>query len=101
MDFTNKLIGGNSPYIQSLNYNLSKREIVIHLLSSADSSTVSLVVTFPKITEFKESLEEIDDQLVDSIIWINYLSQNQVCIKTELREIMFSMDGVPHAEKVT
>jgi hypothetical protein len=100
-DITSELLSGASPFLSELFYDALKREVVLKAANNPEDMLVVRVITFPGITKYSESIEEIDDELIDGVIGIHWLNDSQICIKTDLREIIITLTGKPHGRTVT
>lgn len=100
-DITSELLSGASPFLSGLFYDSLKREVVLKAVNNPEDMQVVRVITFSGITKYSESIEEVDDELIDGVIGINWLNDSQICIKTDIREIIITLTGKPHGQTVT
>ena len=101
MDITSELLGEASPFLSQLNYDSLKRVVVLRAVNNPEDMIETREVTFPGITKYSESIEEVDDDLIDGVIGIHWLNDDQICIKTDIREIIITLAGKPNGRSVT
>lgn len=96
-DLTNKLLKGCSPYINSAIYDIDKRELSIECVDNPETRNPKKQMIFSGILRYKEENieEKPDDNLLDSIIGINWVRKGILCIHTEKKEIILELENEP------
>ncbi|MBV1928645.1 MAG: hypothetical protein KUG81_03950 [Gammaproteobacteria bacterium] len=101
MDITNELLKGASLYLSNLTYNSLKREIVMIAVDSPSEMNDVKQIIFPDILKYSEEIQDLDDDLVDGVIGIHWMNEKQICIKTDIREIIITLNGKPYSQSIT
>lgn len=102
MDIFKKLQGDASVWIKSLVYDLSEYKLTISLVDSPDTLKVTRQIIIANIISFYETIEEFDENLIDSVIGIHWLGDAaSICIKTETREIIVKTSTQPFVQEFT
>ncbi|MCX4028624.1 hypothetical protein H0A36_13905 [Endozoicomonas sp. SM1973] len=100
MDITTELMSGASPYLSKLYYDAIKREVVLIAVDNPEDMNDVKKIVFPEIVKYSENVEDLDDELIDGIIGIHWMSKSQICIKTDIREIIITLNGKPYSQPV-
>ncbi len=103
MDITDEIMGGASPFLSELRYDVIARELVMIAVDSPETMNAVKQIVFPAITNYSEEvdLDELDDLLIESVIGIHWSGDKEICLKTDTREIVVKLEGEPHAEIIT
>ena len=101
-DLTEKYFHGCSPYIQSLSYDLDRRELSLICFKSVDDQTPGKQLLFAEVNEFDEiQFEDAGDKdLIDSIMGIHLSSNSVYCINTEKRELVLRVGVEPRSIEI-
>ena len=100
MDVTNKLLHGASPYLSSMVYSRLSKELTLALVDNPENMHIVLKVVFSGILQYREDMLNNEDT-INSVIGINWLSANVICINTEHKEVIITFNGEPRREVVT
>lgn len=98
VDITSELLKDVSPYLASITYHVIKRELELIAVDDPVKMNSKVRVTFPEVTNYSEDIDDLDDDLVDSVIGIHWISSNRICIRTDVREIIISLTAKPYTE---
>ena len=101
MDITPELMNGASPYLSKLHYDSIKREAVLIAVNNPEDMIDVRMVTFPEVLKYSEEIEDLDDDLIEGVIGIHWMSENQICIKTDIREVIITLAGKPYGHTIT
>lgn len=101
MDITSELLDGASPFLSRVTYEVLKMELTLVVVDSPEEMHEVKKIVFPEITRYTEDVEEIDDELMDGVIGIHWCNSNEICIKTDTREIIVTLSGKPYAQSIT
>lgn len=102
MDIFSNLIGKGSVWVNNLTYELSEHKLVINLVDTPINMNVIRQIIIPDFISFDETIEEIDNDLVDSIIGIHWLEDAaSICVRTDTREIIVKTSSQPFAINIT
>ncbi|MFT6549975.1 MAG: hypothetical protein ACJA1I_000001 [Zhongshania marina] len=101
MDITIDLLEGVSPFLSGVTYDILKRELVLVAVDDPEGMKDTKKIVFPQIDRYTEDVEEIDDELMESVIGIHWCGPKEICIKTDSREIVISLSGKPYAQSIT
>lgn len=95
MDMTSEYLKGCSPYIDRLVYDIGKRQLLLVCVDSPETCKPVIEIIFTGIEFYKEETldDEYDDQCIDSVLGINWVHENTICIHTEKKEIVIKFDG--------
>lgn len=96
-DITNSLLNGCSSYISKMNYDVVSRIFIIECIDNIKSMRPAKRIEFLGVIEYHEkNLEDsFDDQLLDSIIGINWLDSKNICVHTDKKEIVLNLEKDP------
>lgn len=102
MELTEQLLGGCSPYIANLVYDIDVRMLFIECVDSPENQEPTLRIVFPEITSYSESnqLDEPDDDNMDDILEIYWEAEQQLCIETFKKAIHLQLTGKPFTEVI-
>ena len=100
MDVTNKLLHGASPYLSSMVYCPLSKELTLALVDNPENMHIVLKVVFSGILQYREEILN-NENTINSVIGINWLSDNAICICTEHKEVFIEFNGDPRRESVT
>ena len=102
MDILDSLIGNASVWIKNIVYELSEFRLIINLVDTPKTLNVTRQIIISDIISFNETIEEFDENLIDSIIGIHWLDDAaSICLKTETREIIIKTSTQPYAKEIT
>jgi len=101
-DLTNELLAGCSPYISRLFYDVINKELHIECADNPDSMNPKKRIKLTGIRKYKEENidETSDNNLIDSIIGINWIEKSKLCIQTEKKELIIELENEPTLEKI-
>jgi hypothetical protein len=98
-DITKILLKNCSPYISRMIYDIQNRELNIECVNNPEEMKPVTNISCTGITKYHEESNENnpDDDLIDSIIGINWLSSLKLCIHTEKKEIIVELEHEPES----
>ncbi len=101
-DVMQSLLGSCSPYINAMNYDVYNRVLAIEFLDGTLNQIPVKRLRFSGILEYHEENGEefLDDGLLDSVIGIHWTTNEQLCIKTEKKEIILKLQHEPIVENI-
>ena len=102
MDITSKLLTGASPYLSSFQYDVLNREITLKFVNDPDNMKCVKEVKIIDVLQYQESdtIEDLDDELIDSVIGIHWMNESTLCIRTETKEAIVKVGKKPYANKI-
>ncbi|NKB35883.1 MAG: hypothetical protein GKR93_01765 [Gammaproteobacteria bacterium] len=100
MDIKSELLEGASPFVSVFTYDVLKREIILILVDNPDQANNAKRVIIPDVLRYEEEIDELDDELMESIIGMHWINDETLCIKLENREIIVNTNGKPYSENV-
>ncbi|WP_444901430.1 hypothetical protein ACJJIG_18105 [Microbulbifer sp. SSSA007] len=101
MDITSELMNGTYPSLSRIYYDSIRREAVLMAVNNPEGMIDVRVVTFPDIVKYSEEIENLDDDLIHGVISIHWMSNNQFCIKADIREIIIILTGNYYGKTIT
>ncbi len=101
MDITTKLLEGASPYLSRITYHGIERYLELIAVDNPDKMNDKVRIVFPQVINYSEEINEVDDDLIDSVIGIHRMAEDRICIKSDIREIVITLKGEPYAEAIT
>lgn len=102
MDISEDLLGGCSPYIANLVYDIDVRMLFIECVDSPENQQLMLRLVFPDIISYSEEnqLDAPDDDNMDDILEIFWEGDNKLCIETFKKTIHLALTGKPFTETI-
>ena len=101
-DLANKLLGSCSPYINSITYDIEKRELRLECVDNPENcNPIKRIICSGILKYEEENIEDKpDDNLIDSVIGINWIRDKLLCIHTEKKEIILELENEPISENI-
>lgn len=101
-DLMDTYLTGCSPYISMLNYDIDKRILTMVCVNNPNENAPHTKVTFTGVRAYSEETmdEEFDDHCMDSVIGMNWVKENVLCIHTEKKEIILEIENEPSSERI-
>ena len=98
-DITAELLKDCSPYIGRMKYDITLLELTIECLDNPKDQNPKRTLKFSDILKYsEESLDDnSDDALLDSIIGMNWMDKNILCIRTDKKEITLELNASPES----
>lgn len=102
MSLMNELLGGCSPYIANLVYDIDVRMLFIECVDDPEKQDPVLRIVFPGIVEYSESTElsEPDDETIDDIVDIYPMEGGRIGIDTYKKSIVLKLTEKPFTEQI-
>lgn len=102
MDLTDDLMGGASPYIANLVYDIDVRLLFIELMDDPKKQNPVRRIVFPEVLLYSESNpeKELDDESLDDLMSINRAGEGRVMIRTFKKEITLELAADPFWERI-
>lgn len=100
MDITSELLKGVSPYLAEITYHVMARKLELVAVDNPEEMNSRVRIIFPEVIYYSEDVDEIDDDLIDGVIGIHWMSQETICIRTDMREIVVKLTGKPYVEPI-
>ena len=99
-DLMNTYLLDCSPYISSLNYDINKRVVLLECVRNIETCEPHTRVIFEGIRSYSEETidDEYDDQCMDSVFGLNWVTEGVLCIRTEKKEIIIELENNPRVE---
>jgi len=96
-DITGNLLKGCSPYIGKMVYDVADRTLIIECVDNVKNMRPAKRIELSGVVKYdEENLDDVlDDQLLDSIIGINWMDDKKLCIHTEKKEIILKLENSP------
>ncbi|MBV1928363.1 MAG: hypothetical protein KUG81_02470 [Gammaproteobacteria bacterium] len=100
IEITYSLLDGASLYLSKITYKSKLRELTLVAVDNPTNQTDVKKIIFPEITEYSEVVEDLDDDLLESTLGIDWVENKKICVKTDAREIILTLNGQPYSEKM-
>lgn len=101
MDITSKLLEGASPYLSRITYHVVERYLELITVDNPDNMNDKVRIVFPQVIDYSEEINEVDDDLIESVIGFHWMAEDRICVKSDIREIIITLKGEPYAEAIT
>ncbi|MBO1257102.1 hypothetical protein J3L16_15565 [Alteromonas sp. 5E99-2] len=88
---------GSSPYISELSYDIDNRILTVTCVDNPDDFNPATSIVFSGVKSYsEESLGDSNaDDIMDSIIGMNWHQENIFCLHTQKKEIMIELENEP------
>ncbi len=96
-NLTSEWLNNASPYISTWIYDIDSRKIILECVDTPEKMNPTKRITLTDVIEYREETidDEYDDQCLDSVIGIHWISDNVLCIHTEKKEIIVKIGNEP------
>ena len=101
-DLMDEYLEGCSPYIDSLVYDINKRELLLVCVNNPEDCLPRKSIIFKGIESYAEETidTEYDDNCLDSVIGMPWINKDNFCIRTEKKEIIIKLSGEINAKNI-
>lgn len=101
-DISDRLLGDCSPYISSMYYDVTNRELCIEFMDNVVNREPYKRIRCVGVLKYQEIdvEDEPDDDCLDDLLGIDWSEQNILCIKTHKKEIILITENDPISELI-